>query len=226
MNDILPRNAEKQFGPVPDQAKWAIASLLASMPFLTRKFILRTPINPMIDIPLAVASAAFGYSAPSLFNRYMEQKKTNPASAAAFLEDVEKQQMNKMREAVTADPIKSSIDEIVAQFKSKDPTQKYASLAGTGSMLLRGGKGALNLGYDVARGFVAPLRGKTARETALSIGSKAVLATGLYGTGKYIAKKARPPNYVTSLRNNILSGRLKPGELAPEDLAAVQKLGF
>jgi hypothetical protein len=226
MNDILTQDTEKQFGPVPDKAKWAIASLLASMPFLTRKFILRTPINPMLDIPLAVASAAFGYSAPSLFNRYMEQKKTNPASAAAFLEDVEKQQMDKMREAVMADPIKGPIDEIVAQFRSKDPTQKTASLAGTANIFLKGGKGALNLGYDIARGVVAPLKGKTTRATALSIGSKAILGAGLYGTGKYIAKKARPPNYVTSLRNNILAGRLKPGELAPEDLAAVQKMGF
>jgi len=183
-------------------------------------------MKPMLDIPLAVASAMFGYTAPTVFNQYMEQKKTDPEAAQAFLDDIEKKHMEQLLSAGTIDPIRSAQDEIVAKFKSTRPTQKFASLAGAGGVFLKGGKGALNLGYDLARGVVMPLKGRTAGETALSLTSKALLAGGLYGTGKYIARKARPSNYVTSLRNNVLAGRLKPEELAPEDLQAVQKLGF
>ena len=81
-------------------------------------------------------------------------------------------------------------------------------------------------GYDFARGIIAPIKGKTMGETALSVASKAVAGYGALQAGKYVYNKSRKPNYVNYLRNQVLAGNIKPEELNQYDLDSVKNLGM
>lgn len=52
------------------------------------------------------------------------------------------------------------------------------------------------------------------------------LAYGGYKLGTLPSQPRSRDDYRTMLRNNILAGRIKPEELTPSDLVAVQKLGL
>jgi hypothetical protein len=72
-----------------------------------------------------------------------------------------------------------------------------------------------------------PLKGnKTMGQAALSVGSKALLGYGSYKTGKKVIEKAKTPNYITYLRNQVVAGNIKPQEMTEGDFASVRKLGL
>ena len=114
--------------------------------------------------------------------------------------------------------------EFLNKFRKHD-LLKTSSYAGAGEAALVGikylGKGL----KDLARGVTMPIKGKTVGDTALSIGSKALVGYGAYKTGKKIAKTGKEYDYSTYLRNQVLAGNIKPGELTEDNINTVRRMG-
>ena len=97
--------------------------------------------------------------------------------------------------------------------------------------LLRGayglGKGVIG---NVVKGAFSSTKGKPIGNKIFTWGSRIGLGAGAYGAGKYVYNKMpgvpAQPNYTTSMRNNVLAGKISPEEMDPQDLADVRSLGM
>ena len=191
---------EKQWESISEKNKILIALGMGAVAPATHKALgMRMGMG---ILPKALILGALGYAIPSIINEAIGK---NDDERRGFL--------------------KSEFDRV-----STNPFQKKSSLVrglpAVGSLFGKAVKFGLKGGADLARGVVSPIKGKTMGETALSIGSKALVGYGAYQGGKYIANKRRKPNYVDYLRNQVLAGNISPEELTASDLESVRKLGM
>jgi hypothetical protein len=147
-------------------------------------------------VPKSLLMAAIGYAIPTVINNAMEKG--------------EEERSEYLRNARLQDVF----------------LKKEAALPTFGRATSKVMSGALDVGRDFLKGVVSPLKGKTMGETALSIGSKALVGYGAFSAGKYVVNKTKKPNYVNYLRNQVLAGNVRPEELTQRDLESIKNLGM
>jgi hypothetical protein len=205
MNPILDERAleyadqalkEKEWEPISERNKILMALGMGAVPPATHAAL---GMRMGVGIlPKSLIMGALGYAIPSIINEAMNKK------------------VGDRREF-----LKSEFDRV-----SENPFQKEAGLPVLGRAFAKGTGYALQGGKDFLRGLVMPIKGKNLRETALSIGSKALLGYGAYQGGSFLTSKMKKPNYVNYLRNQVLAGQIKPEELSQRDLESVKTLGM
>lgn len=189
--------AEKKYKPIGQPFAIGSSLALASIPLLKAKYR-GTPYKAAI--PRSIMAGIIGYAIPTIVDK------------AITMNDQQEREAYLMQQAMKASFVES--------------LAKEASYAAFGNIAGKAIKMGAGLVKDFGRGLRMPIRGnKTMGETALSIGSKGVAAYGVYKAGDAIVQKAKQPNYVNYLRNQVLAGNIKPGEMTEEDLTAVRKLG-
>ena len=189
---------------------------LAATPLVSR-YILK---NKRLSIPLTlantIAGAATGYIAPDVSNIIKQEVKgkITPEKAKELIYDAELPKRELPRKFENYFQKESSLVGGVAGLAKKVVT-------GTGGAVWKG----INPRYGLKKGTPTPFGRK-----ALAFGVRGGLGAGaMYGAYKGYKSLTGPKskrNYTTMLRNNILAGNIKPGELSQEDLISVRRLGL
>ena len=189
---------EKDWQPISDRNKVLSSAGMAIVPLLTN-LILKKKIGLDL-VPKTVVMGAMGYAIPSVINDAIKKK-----------EEERREFLKNEFARISSNPL------------SKQASALPSIGAGIAKAIKYTGQGVKDLG----RGLLMPIRGNaTVGQTALSVGSKALLGYGAYKTGKAVMKDAHQPNYVDYLRNQVLAGNVKPAELSQRDLGAVRNLGM
>ena len=228
-----PENTEEEITN-RQRLKWGVGSALFSAITspLTQKYIFK---NKKISIPVTLAETAFGfgtgYFTPDI-GKLMRREKSGDISHEETREKIKSMEENATHASNKAEEI---IDLYKGTFKekSKDGFEKESGLIGGVSGLigktLKGTTGLLWKGVNPRVGLKSWQKTPFHRK-ALSFGVRGGVGVGaLYGGYKGIQRMSGPrsgENYTTLLRNNVLAGNVKPGELSQEDLISVKKLGL
>ena len=176
-------------------------------------------------LPLGIAGFAAGLGSLPLHNALVRYK--------------QKQQVEEAKEAIRAhldstSGLGSSVKSIGESIKNIHSTLAKTPDLSKQANFISGALGAAGRGaWGAAKAVGSSLLPTPAKaplgEKIMGVAVKGVAAGGLgYGTFKGIdnLKKSNTSDYTTTLRNNILSGRIRPSELNGSELQQVKTLGF
>ena len=183
-------------------------ALGAAIPFSASK-IFSKALPPKLTPALMILMGGLGYAAPTLANNLIKKYENDPQEAEEY--------MNYIAEKGNTIPT-----EVLQKISSWAGLKAMGTL--TGKVIGFGARAAKDLG----RGLFMPLKfpaGTPISERALSYTSKGLAGYGAYKGGQYAIKKSRKPDYTTFLRNQIVSGKIQPGQLNRYELSKVMELG-
>jgi hypothetical protein len=218
----------------PTSAKVFNAAAWAAMPLVISALLKQRP--SAVTALTSIGLGALGYNIPALWDQAVESGDVQalesrvaetliPKTAASISPFIKK-----MKTSYAKGWFKNKARGVGDQFKNlaKLPGEAIEPIRAVGGAMSVAGGAAINAGADLMRGFTMPIKGPmSVSDRALSIGSKALLGYGVYRGGKYVGKKMRgTDNYVKYLRNQVLAGNIKPGEIPAADQEAIRKLGI
>jgi hypothetical protein len=209
----------------------ALGALTVAAPMIGMKYGLRAKIPSKYWVSGIAAGAGLGFFAPDAANIAirLKNKKITPRRAEKQLSELHEFQGQATSKA----------KEIVSRYHELN---KNAGLFGAGRKILNVtlGKGGIipkATGVWWHEGIMGPGRDNFGKKIKRSLGEHVfsgvtrvgtAAAVGAAGTAGYKALSAprSTSNYNTFLRNNILSGSIKPNELSATDSRYVQQLGM
>lgn len=180
------------------------ALTLAAVPSINKAIRKRPILTPRNAVETAIMGG-IGFALPKIFNNALEKYKKDPVAGREYLAT----ELSEGRKAALTAPV-----------KAHTLLNKQASL---GSLMARGLKFGAGAAKDLGRGLIMPINPKGIKNKALSWTSKGLVGAGAISAGTYFGKESKKPDYVTYLRNQIVSGKITPDELSESDLESVRK---
>lgn len=218
------RETTKTEKPVSTSVKnkllWAGLSGIASLAATAAipRVIMRTRVPVPVLLGGATTGAMLGYLAPSLQNVILEGRRGDVTEARA---------RKVFKEAYNI-PDKALAKLTQAAREAKEMSKQSGLISGAGKVV-GGFAGA------VGRSLLPSRLGGFARTAPIGVkafkwGVRGAAGVGAVAGGTRLWRATTGPrsgaNYITMLRNNILAGKIRPEELSPADMAAVQRLGL
>lgn len=206
----------------PTGKERAFHSLVGGLTSITVAPLLSKLLRQKVNRPLLLAntagSMALGYFSPDIANIIRKEVRG----------DIEESESRKLisdynSHVLHAEDRAKELSDFFKERINSGDLKKESSIAG-----------AISKGVSKVPGFAfkRTFPGKDAGAISRYVGYG--LKTGIVGGGSYLGYKGyrkfkKPnfkPNYTTFLRNNVISGNIKPSELSRNDMVAVRRLGL